>query len=353
MQRSEGLTGTDYSFVEHIDGLNDTLYVDPSIDLNGQPQYNYKVELYSETEGYIGSSQPASTIFLDIYETDNRLELSFNHSVPWNNSLYKVFRKDNTSNEFLEIGTSPTPYYIDSNLVNHQEYCYYVETSGSYGTPGLYDPLINFSQLACGVPYDNVPPCPPGLVVKMDCPIYSNLLRWDNPAYRDSCDKDIEQYYIYYSSSQTSDLNLIDSVMQSFDDSLSYSHEGITLGCYAVTAIDSVGNQSLMSNIVCTPGCSGYELPNVFTPNNDGHNDLLIPYPETLGGVESIEISIFNRWGRIVYETTDPMVNWDGRHYKSGEECSEGTYFYTCQVNEKTLNGLVRRTIQGTVTILR
>ena len=353
LHRSSGLTGNDYIFVQRFEGLNDTIYVDPAIDLNEQPEYSYKVELHSETQGYIGTSQPASTLFLDIYETDERLELNFYLSVPWNNTLYTIFRKDNSSNEYLEVGTSPVPFFVDSNLVNHEEYCYYVESRGSYGTPGIFEPLINYSQLACGVPYDNVPPCPPGLDVMMDCALYSNLLRWDNPAFRDTCDKDIAKYFIYYSPSQTADFGLIDSVAQSFSDSLSYIHEGVTLGCYAVTAIDSVGNQSVMSNVVCTPGCSGYELPNVFTPNDDGHNDLFTPYPETLGGVESIEISIFNRWGRIVYETTDPMVNWDGRHYKSGEECPEGTYFYTCLVNEKTLNGLVQRTIQGAVTILR
>jgi gliding motility-associated-like protein len=142
-------------------------------------------------------------------------------------------------------------------------------------------------------------------------------------------------------------------VSQSLDDSLSYYHEGVTLGCYAVTAIDSVGNQSIFSNVVCTPGCSGYELPNVFTPNGDQYNDFFTPFPETVGGVESINISIFNRWGRVVFETTDPMINWDGKHYKSNTECPEGTYFYICDIYEKTLNGLEQKSIQGSVTLLR
>jgi gliding motility-associated-like protein len=160
-------------------------------------------------------------------------------------------------------------------------------------------------------------------------------------------------YYIYYSPNQASDYTLIDSVPQNNNDSLEYIHKEISLGCYAVTALDSAGNQSNFSNIVCTPGCSGYELPNVFTPNGDLYNDLFTPYPETLGGVESVEMSIFNRWGLLVYETTDPMINWDGRHYKTNKECPEATYFYICKVYENTLNGIFERTIQGTVSLLR
>ncbi|MFO7613170.1 MAG: gliding motility-associated C-terminal domain-containing protein, partial [Bacteroidales bacterium] len=74
-------------------------------------------------------------------------------------------------------------------------------------------------------------------------------------------------------------------------------------GCYAVVAIDSTGNQSEFSNIVCVDNdaCSVYALPNVFTPNDDGRNDLFRPFPYT--SVEKVQMTIFNRWGNIVYET--------------------------------------------------
>jgi gliding motility-associated-like protein len=354
LHRAEDIEGQNFEFVASFQGLDDTTYVDQSVDLNQSLiPYNYKIEFFSDSYGRIGASQDASTIFLDIYETDKRLELSINLNVPWTNEYYTIYRKDPGSIEYNVIGTSPVAFYVDSNLVNHEEYCYYVESTGGYGTQGIFNPLINYSQLVCGRPIDNVPPCSPGLVAYMDCQTYENTLRWNNTAYIDTCGKDIWQYYIYYSSSAGSDLSLIDSVLQNFNDSLSYYHEGVTLGCYAVTAIDSVGNQSELSNIVCTPGCSDYELPNVFTPNGDQHNDLFTPFPETIGGVEQLEISIFNRWGRLVFESNDVMVNWDGRNQQTNKECPEGTYFYICELYEKSLNGLVQRTIQGSVTILR
>jgi gliding motility-associated-like protein len=353
--RAAGIGGQDFEFVAQFDNLDDTLYVDQGTDLNndGLP-YNYRVDMSSISFGYIGSTQEASTIFLSLFGTDERVELSWDAAVPWTNDHYSVFRKDPGNEEYLLVANTTFTYYSDSNLVNGREYCYYVESTGGYGTMGLVDPIINYSQLACAVAVDNIPPCPPELTVEMDCQEYNNELRWNNTAWIDTCDKDIEQYFVYYGPDENSDLSLIDSVPQSLENFLTYIHEGVTLGCYAVTAVDSVGNQSDYSNVVCTPGCSSYELPNVFTPNGDQRNDYFTPFPETIGGVENVNIRIFNRWGLQVFESSgDPMINWDGRNERTNKECPDGTYFYVCEIRERTLQGLVSRTLQGSVTILR
>ncbi len=67
------------------------------------------------------------------------------------------------------------------------------------------------------------------------------------------------------------------------------------------------------------------ELPNVFSPNNDGVNDLLSFVYE---GFEFVEVLILNRWGQVVFENRDVSVSWNGRLYNLGEDCPEGVYFY-------------------------
>jgi gliding motility-associated-like protein len=67
-----------------------------------------------------------------------------------------------------------------------------------------------------------------------------------------------------------------------------------------------------------------FEMPDIFSPNNDGWNDKLMA---NAMGICNFNIGIYNRWGELVYETINPRVAWDGTT-KSGEQASEGTYYY-------------------------
>jgi len=62
------------------------------------------------------------------------------------------------------------------------------------------------------------------------------------------------------------------------------------------------------------------QIPNIFTPNHDGLNDFFRPLSTI--GIVSLHTTIFNRWGTIVFESSDPLIHWDG-----GEE-KEGTFFW-------------------------
>jgi len=66
------------------------------------------------------------------------------------------------------------------------------------------------------------------------------------------------------------------------------------------------------------------EVPNVFSPNGDGQNDEFIIKNQTL---RDFHCTIFNRWGIIIYEWTDPAKGWDGK-MKSGAEAISGVYYY-------------------------
>lgn len=96
-----------------------------------------------------------------------------------------------------------------------------------------------------------------------------------------------------------------------------------------------------------------YELPNVFTPNGDGFNDVFVPKDITPELINQVEMHIFNRWGRFVYHTNDIFINWDGRASGSGQPCSPGTYFYVCDVEMQTPEGPVTKRLQGSIMIVK
>ncbi|MCS6904009.1 MAG: choice-of-anchor L domain-containing protein [Bacteroidia bacterium] len=83
------------------------------------------------------------------------------------------------------------------------------------------------------------------------------------------------------------------------------------------------------------------QIPNVFTPNNDGVNDSWQPL---YLGTEKLKCQIFDRWGIQVFVGEGNALEWDGRN-QEGKAVEEGTYFYVIQVGE--------RSYRGTITVLR
>jgi hypothetical protein len=64
-------------------------------------------------------------------------------------------------------------------------------------------------------------------------------------------------------------------------------------------------------------------------------------------------LTIYNRWGQKVFKTNNPDINWNGIDSESGIECSEGVYYYICDVYESYLEGEKKRTIRGSIQIIR
>lgn len=88
------------------------------------------------------------------------------------------------------------------------------------------------------------------------------------------------------------------------------------------------------------------ELPNVFTPGSDPNNTFYFPSV----GIQDFEAAIFNRYGVKVFEYTSVADQWDGTNYKSGNPCSDGTYFYVYEA--KSTNGAMFSG-EGNVTLIR
>lgn len=350
---SNDLTGINPVLIDSLSGLNDTVYTNTSINTISNP-WSYRIDLWNETPGNrfkIGTTQKASSVFVTLTPSDNQLLLNFAPLVPWINDTFVVYRLNNGTSVFDSIGYSTTTQYADAGLANLHTYCYKVKSIGHYFATGLIDPIINYSQKVCGQPVDMTPPCPPHLYVLPDCNKIENSLFWTNPNH--SCADDVISYNIYYSSTDNNNLELLTTVNGAQDTT--YLHQNILsiAGCYAVTAVDSFQNQSSFSNIVCLDidSCNMYQLPNVFTPNGDGYNDLFKPFPYNF--VEKINLKVFNRWGQVVFTTQNPDINWDGKDKYTKFDCDDGVYFYICDVYEIRLSGLTKRTIHGVIHLYR
>jgi len=94
-------------------------------------------------------------------------------------------------------------------------------------------------------------------------------------------------------------------------------------GMYFVTLIAS--NQGCADTLKDTVFVTeNIFIPNVFTPNGDGQNDV---FHVTMTSMKAYNLEIFNRWGQKVFATDSPNTDWDGRS-EGGIMESDGTYYY-------------------------
>jgi gliding motility-associated-like protein len=118
--------------------------------------------------------------------------------------------------------------------------------------------------------------------------------------------------------------------------------EGDTAIILVVT--DNSGCQSRDTVYIVIDLCEeDMKIPNVFTPSEDGafgdgKNDTY--FINDLCPIQDFKITIFNRWGNIVYESGDYKFHWDGTD-DNGKDCSEGVYYYVIHAKRKDLHGYI------------
>ena len=116
---------------------------------------------------------------------------------------------------------------------------------------------------------------------------------------------------------------------------LTTTYKVITTGTNGCTAMDSVH--------IRIEGCDNIWIPNAFTPNGDGLNDVFMPKGKCM---ISYTMYIFDRWGSLIYSTNDSQP-WNGRVH--GNLVQEDTYIYMLVITDSYFK---QHTYIGRVTVI-
>lgn len=115
------------------------------------------------------------------------------------------------------------------------------------------------------------------------------------------------------------------------DTSLNLTLFPTETGDYIVSSFDNCGYPA--SDTVTVWVQCPIVPPNIFTPNGDGTNEYFII--DQLDGYPNSKLSVYNRWGKLVYENDNYLNDWDGTHFKSGNKLADGVYFYVVEPNSR------------------
>ena len=194
---------------------------------------------------------------------------------------------------------------------------------------GIYEVIIND---ACGeigtatveILYDET-------VLSLDLGVDSLLCEVDGPYVLNATDANAINYE--WSDGST------DPTLQVFED-----------GDYAVTISDDCNileDQINLNFSNCTI-CEFY-VPNAFSPNFDGFNDFFRPYSNCV--LENYSMKIFNRWGAMVFESSDIDTGWDGTF--NNKDIAEGVYVYLIEFQVNQLEEILDKQLTGDVTVVK
>ncbi len=357
--------GGSFSTIYQTASLADTTYTDLNLNTDRQV-FTYRVVFeFADVNGtYRDSAADASSILLEGAATPRSVTLSWSAQVPWDNAAarggadsaalpyrHSVFKRIGGNWQLIGQVPGNTPNFTDvgrpgDTLRAGSRYQYYVLTRGRYSISGLPRPLENLSyELTVRVP-DTVRPCPPQRVEltnqNLPCPTceqirrdttLANTLRWRSPK-RDSCPLDLIGYRVYFKPTLRAPFALVGTTADTF---FVHTDNGSLAGCYRVAALDSSGNESLVVDSVCNDNCVAVELPNIITANGDGLNAAFTPICITQAYVSEAGLSVYNRWGRLVYSSNALDIRWPP--IREGQSQLEpGVYYYHLRLKTKRLD---------------
>ncbi|MCB0738539.1 MAG: gliding motility-associated C-terminal domain-containing protein, partial [Bacteroidetes bacterium] len=308
--------------------------------------YEYRVVATHNAENYRSASNKVQhqieyvfqetplNIELATIDSLNRVFLKWNHSVQRNVLHYSIDRTEAFKPWKLNHLSTKDTWAVDSNVwVNNKWYAYRIS---------VVDACNNKSETGRI-----------GKTIYLQHRFILNHpeLFWTH--YRD-WEAGVAQYEVYRSGANESDFSSI-AKLDANDTSLldtgafrlykqpfNYQVKAIENGAFGDTSV---------SNIILVEPVPTAFAPSAFSPNNDGVNDEFLIKGWALKEAQDLSgfrLQVFNRWGQMIYESTDVDKGWDGTF--NGTECPVGVYIYLAQI--AGTNGEVFF-LKGNVTLVK
>ena len=324
LERAVGLNPAPASFVSVGPPIvGDTVYTDTNLDTKNTI-YSYRIKFNGD------STSSIPTFDVTTQAGNAVVNLSWKLQQPWAVDSVQVYRKINTGS-FVKIATvnNSAVSYEDKSVQNCDTIYYQVKQFGSYCDKLLTAVATAISAIDSVRPMDDTPLKAPTLTVDGcdgDTSVYQNILNWTS-LYDPACNRFLH-YNVYYSPHESDNLSLL---LTTTSTTYIYKNLQTTAGCFVVSGTNLAGVEGEKSPRFCVDDCPFYELPNLLTVNNDGKNDLVIPFPYPRGA-SFVKYHVYNRWGALVfYKDTDTNINWDGTVGKG--MLSDGVYYYWAEVH--------------------
>ena len=254
-------------------------------------------------------------------------------------SKYKIMRSDFTAGPYIQIGTvnpNPTPFitYNDyTAYVNDKSYYYKVIAVDSCGNDAATSNIGRTIYLQATASSD-----------------MRNFLSWNS---YESWPGGVDTYNLYRKVEDVWGMlplaTLTSADTTYIDDVSSYTNTNGKFG-YLVEALEGTGNPYLftdtsLSNEVIALQPPRFYVPNAFVPK--GMNNIFIPQ-NVFVDAEDYQLSIYNRWGEMIFETADTKAGWDGT--VNGTLAQQDVYVY-CIRYKNSQNKYIEK--RGTVTLLK
>lgn len=341
------VNGNPFELVQSIDG-NETTFNHVNVQ-NGSDYIYFVRSIFGtltstscQQEIKTGNYSPPSNLYLanSSVMTDNTIELVIDIDITPNSCVWEIWRSEPNSINMAQLFSfnrsdiNSTPYFFSDEEANASLgfYNYRVD---------VYDSCNNLS-----------------IESNRQKTIYltgnyisktKNQLTWNN---FEGYDSGLEKYFIWRYTANSANAIIIDSVdynVTEFTDDISSISAEETVINYWIqgkeNGLNNYGyNEKSNSNHISFFRETEFYMPNAFRPN--GINTSFKPVTTSFGGT-NYKFQIYNRWGQLVFETTDPTEGWDGTY--NGKPYVVGSYVYLLAYESVFGQEVLK---QGTVTLI-